>query len=104
MIAALVTFLALFGLIRVFERGREDLDDFVVATVVIIPILATVLVQVVLGFLYPEPLLSYVLPALVLIGLTFGLLWKHLDIHVGRSIGYTVVVVVVNGVLAFLLD
>ncbi len=103
MIGAFITFLVLFGLIRVFERGRDDLDNFVVATVVIIPILSTILVQVVLGFLYPEPLLLYLLPPLVLIGLTFALLWKHLEIHFGRAIGYTIAVAVVNESLAFVL-
>lgn len=103
MIAAFITFLVLYGLISVLERDRDDLDGFVVASVAVIPVLATILVRIVLGLLYPDPLLLQLVPPLVLIGLTFVLLWKHLEIPLGRSIGYTVVVVAVNEVLAVLL-
>ena len=103
MIGAFVTFLVLFGAIKLFERDRDDLDNFVVATAVVVPILVAILIQITLGLLYPEPLLLGLLPPLVLIGLTFSLLWKHLEIHVGRSIGYTVLVVIVNETLAILL-
>ena len=44
-----------------------------------------------------------VLPPLALIGLTFFLLYKNLEIPVGRSIAYTAAVVIVNEVLAFVL-
>ncbi|MGI9357626.1 MAG: hypothetical protein ACR2PF_21025 [Rhizobiaceae bacterium] len=103
MIGAFITFLVLFGLIKVFERKRDDLDNFNIITVAIVPVLAVVLVQVALGFLYPDPTLMLVLPPIVLIGLTFLLLWKNLEIPIGRSIGYTLVVVLVNEALVFLL-
>ncbi len=102
MIAAFVAFLVLVALIKVIERGRDDLDGFVIASVAIIPILAVIVARVAVGFVYPEPLLLMLLPPLILIGLTFGLLWKHLDIPIGRSIGYTVVVVIVHQGLAIL--
>ena len=39
MIGAFITFLVLFGLIKVFEKSRDDLDNFAIATVAIVPIL-----------------------------------------------------------------
>ena len=100
MITILLTFLVLFGLIKVFESKRDDLDGFQAATVAIIPVVSAMLVQIVLGILYPQPLLLVLVPALVLVGLTFFLLYKNLEIPIGRSIGYTVVVIAVNQVVA----
>ena len=97
MLGALFTFLVLFGLIKVFERGREDLDSGQVAMVAIVPVL------VVLGLLYPDPLLLLILPALALLGVTFVLLHKNLEIPVGRSIGYTLAAFVANEVAGFIL-
>jgi hypothetical protein len=103
MIGAFVTFLVLFGLVKTFERKRDDLDNFNIATVAVVPVLSVILVRIVLSFVYPDPTLMALLPAAALIGLTFGLLWKNLDIPVGRSVIYTIVVLVVNEVLAFFL-
>lgn len=103
MLGALITFLVLFGLVKLFERGRDDLDNFQIGMVAVVPILVVVVINVVLGLLYPQPLLMAILPALALIGLTFFLLFKNLEIPMSRSIAYTVAVVVVNEVLAFAL-
>ena len=103
MFGAFLTFLVLFGLIKTFERKRDDLDNFNIATVAIVPIIAFVLVASALGIFYPDPTLQLVLPPLVLIGTTFLLLWKNLEIPVGRSIGYTIAVVVVNEAIGYLL-
>ena len=103
MIGALITFLVLFGLIKIFEKSRDDLDNFGIATVAVIPVLIVIVVSVAIGFVYPSPILLLALPPLVLIGSTFGILWKHLDIPAGRSILYTVVVVIVNQAVAFAL-
>jgi hypothetical protein len=100
MIGALITFVVLFGLIKVFERSRDDLDNFQIGTVAVVPILVVVIVRVVLGLLYPQPVLMMILPPLALIGSTFLLLYKNLEIPIGRSIGYTIAVVIVNEVLA----
>ncbi len=83
-----------------FERGRDDLDGFQIATVAVIPILVVIVLRIALGFLYPQPILMTVLPPLVLIGLTFFLLYKNLEIALGRAIAYTVAVVIVNETLA----
>lgn len=103
MLGALITFLVLFGLIKIFERSRDDLDSFQVGVVAVVPILIVVIIRVVLGLLYPQPILMMVVPPLALIGFTFFLLYKNLDIPLARSIGYTVAVVVVNEVLALVL-
>ncbi len=103
MFGALITFLVLFGLIKIFERSRDDLDSFQIGTVAVIPILVIVVIRVVLGLLYPQRILMLVLPPLVLVGLTFFLLYKHLEVPMGRSIAYTLAVVIVNEVFAILL-
>ena len=100
MIGAIITFLVLLGLIKIFERGRDDLDNFQVGMVAVVPILAMVITQVVLGLLYPQPMLIVALPPLVLIGFTYFLLYKNLEIPMGRSITYTAAVVIVNLVMA----
>ena len=100
---ALVTFFVLFGLIQLFERGREDLDNFTIGTVAVVPVLAAILVRFVVGLLYPDPVILLVLPLVLLIVLTFILLWKNLEIPVARSVLYTVVVVAVNKGLGFIL-
>ena len=103
MIGALITFVVLFGLIKVFESKRDDLDNFNIATAAIVPILCAVLTQVLLTFLFPNPALMLVAPGIVLIGTTFALLWKNLDIPAGKSAAYTTVVALVNEGLAFVL-
>jgi hypothetical protein len=103
MVGALVTFFVLFGLIKLFERGREGLDNFTIGTVAVVPVLAAILVRFVAGLLYPDPVILLVLPPVLLIVLTFILLWKNLEIPVVRSVSYTVVVVAVNEGLGFIL-
>ncbi len=103
MLGALITFAVLFGLITIFERDRDDLDNFQISMVAVVPIIVVVLIRVVLGLVYPQPILMLALPPLALIGVTFLLLHKNLEIPVGRSIGYTVAVVIVNEALGFVL-
>ena len=71
--------------------------------VALVPVLVVVIVQVVIGFFFPDPLLMRVLPPLALIGFTFVLLFKHLEIPIVRSIAYTLAVVTVNTVMAIIL-
>lgn len=103
MLGALITFAVLFGLIRLFERKRDDLDGFDIGMVAIVPVLVVVIIQVVVGFFFPDPLLMRVLPPIALAGFTFVLLFKHLDIAPGRAIAYTLTVVAVNSVMAMML-
>ena len=102
MISVLITFLVLFAMIKIFERNRDDLDNYVIAMVAIVPVGCAVLVRIAVFFLAPDVKPLMFLPGLVLIGTTFGLLWKNLEIPPGRSIIYTVVVVVVSEAQVFL--
>ena len=103
MLGALITFVVLFGLIKTFERGRNDLDNFTIGMVAVAPVIAVVIVVVVLGLVYPSRELLMLVPPIVLIGLTFFLLWKNLEIPAGRSAAYTFVVVLVNEGINYLL-
>ena len=103
MISILVTFVVLFGMIKVFERDRDDLDSFQVATVAIVPVLIVVLLRAGLALLLPIPVVVTLLPPIVLIAATFLLLYKNLEIPLGNSIAYTVAVVIVNETLAYFL-
>ena len=103
MIGALAVFLVLFGLVKLVEKDRDDLDNFQIATVAVVPVLSVILVRVLLGIFLPDPILMLVLPALVFVGLTFFLLWKNLEISLGKSIAFTVIVLVVNESLSLLL-
>lgn len=103
MLGALLTFLVLFALIKIFERNRDDLDNFSIATVAVVPVLSVIAVRVTLGMLYPNPLLLLLLPVVILIGMTYFLLWKHLDIPAGRSATYTIAVLLVNEGVGYLL-
>ena len=105
MLSALVAFVVLFGLIKVFERKRDDLDNFNIATVAIVPILANILVGSVIGMAELQPsLLTQLLPGVVLALATFLLLWKNLEIPVGRSLIYTIAVVSVHEGFGLLLS
>jgi hypothetical protein len=103
MLVALITFSVLFGLVRIFERKRDDLDGFDIGMVALVPVLVVVIVQVVISFFFSDPLLMRVLPPLALIGFTFVLLFRHLEIPIIRSIAYTLAVVTVNTVMAIML-
>ena len=103
MIGAFVTFLVLFGLIKLFERGRDDLDNFNIAVVAIVPVIVVAIARFALALVVPDPLLAVLVSSLLLIALTFGLLWKNLGIPKGRSAAYTTVVVLVNEGLGLLL-
>lgn len=96
MIAALIAFVVLFGLIRVFDRDRDDLDNFQIATVAIVPVLVVMLLRMSLELLFPQPLLIMVLPPLAFIGFTFFLLHRTLEIPLGKAIAYSLVVLLVN--------
>lgn len=102
MLGALLTFLVLVALVKIFERKRDDLDNFSIATVAVVPVLSVIAVRVTLGMLYPNPVLILLVPLIVLIGMTFFLLWKHLDIPASRSAAYTFAVILVNEGVGFL--
>lgn len=96
MIGAVITILVLFLMVKVFEKDRDDLDTFQLATVAVLPVLCIIVVRITLAFVYPNPTLTMLLPPILMVGLTFALLWKHLEIPALRSATYTIVVIVVN--------
>jgi hypothetical protein len=96
MIGLFLTVLLLFGLIKFFEKKRDDIETFNLITVAIVPAISSFLTLVAVGAFFPElPLLQF-LPLAVLIATTFGLLWKHLEIPAGRSALYALAIVVLN--------
>ena len=103
MLGAIITIFVLFGMVRLLEKDRDDIDTFQLATVAVVPSLCVILYRVVVGLILPDPILMTIVPPILLIALTFGLLWKHLEIPLGRSVLYTVVVIVVNIGLGWLL-
>lgn len=103
MIGALITFAVLFGLIKVFEKDRDDLDNFNIAMVAIVPILIALLVGAGISMMIPEPGPLLYLPSVVLLVTTFVLLWKNLEIPINRAIGYTLAIVVVNELMGLAL-
>ena len=103
MFAAFITFLVLVALIKIFERKRDDLDNFNVAMVAIVPVLVVFMVGFGMGMLVPDPgNLVFMLPA-IQIALTFILLWKNLEIPVAKSLAYTITVVLVHQALGWFL-
>ncbi len=46
MFGALITFLVLFGLIKIFERSRDDLDSLQIGMVAVVPILVVVVIRI----------------------------------------------------------
>jgi len=103
MVGAFVTFIVLYGLLYCFERGRTEVDGFSIATVAGAPVLLVFLVSVSLSFLYPHPVALAVLPLATLLITTFLLLFKLMELSAGRSAAYTVVVLIVNIGISFVL-
>ena len=103
MFGAFATFLVLYGLLYALERKRTEVDGFSIASVVGIPLIASVLAMIGLGFLYPDPLLLATVPLAILLIGTFLMLKKFIELPTGRSLAYTVVVLVVNVALAVIL-
>ena len=103
MLGIFLAFAVLFVLIKVFEKSRDDLDNFNIATVAIVPVLVVFLTNIALASMEAEGLLLLVVPATVLVLTTFLLLWKNLEIPAGRSALYTVAVLLANEAFALLL-
>jgi len=103
LLAAFATFLILYALIYTFERENTAVDGFSIASVVGIPLIASVLVAIGLGILFPDPLLSATLPLATLLIGTFLMLKMLMELSIGRSIAYTGAVLLVNVAIALVL-
>ena len=101
MIGAFITFLILYGLLYWLERERTEVDAFSIGAVAGVPVLMVVLVTVLLGMFYPNPLALAFAPLAILLISTFVLLLKIIELPVGRAVAYTAVVFVLNVGLSF---
>ena len=95
MLTGLLVFVFLYGLIAIFERNRDDLDAFSIATAVIGPTLAIVVMRIIGSVLGLGPWAG-LLEVLTLIIVTYLVLTKHLDFSAKRAIWYTVAVFFFN--------
>jgi hypothetical protein len=89
---ALLTFAFLYVLIFAFEKNR-NVDPFLVAEVVVVPIVVALLPAFVAGLLGYTALAGW-LWTLILVGATYVAVWRLLEILVYRSAGYATVVAV----------
>ncbi len=104
MLSGIVTFALLFALIWVFERKRrKDLDEFSIATAVVVPIIIAALILIIGGLLGFYPWSAYVAWFAELVA-TFLVLWKFLEIPGIRSIMYTIAVLITKVVLAITIE
>lgn len=104
MLGILISFAVLFALIKIFEKDRDDLDDYSVATAAIVPGLLGLLASIGLTAAEAEQMISLLVPAAVVVLATFFLLWKNLELSLGRSIAYTVAVFASHQVIGILLS
>lgn len=102
MAGAAIGFLVLFAALWLFERKKRDLDAFIIAVVVIAPILVLFLFSLVMFLLGLGGFVP--LGGLVLYFATTVLaLWKFLDLPIGRALAYGFLVLLVNELVALLL-
>ena len=95
MIGAILIFVFLYALIYFFERKRDDLDAFSIATAVVVPTIVVVLIRVGGYFLGLGPW-TELLAIVGLIAATYLVLAKNLDIKPSRAAGYTAAVFAFN--------
>ena len=102
MLGVAVNFVVLYGIVWLFERKRSELDAGSIATAVIIPVIVLILFRVAAYFLGLGVVGDISSPILYLL-VTFFVLWKLLEIPVGRSATYSIALFVVNVGLAMVL-
>ncbi|MDJ0926641.1 MAG: hypothetical protein QNJ73_03235 [Gammaproteobacteria bacterium] len=95
MFGALLTFIFLYGVIWLFERKHRDIDAFLVAVAVVVPVIASFLTSIGAGVLGLGAAGAW-LGFLVLIGATYLSLAKIMGLPGKRAAGYTAAVVVFN--------
>ncbi len=90
---AFLTFVFLYALIFIVERKRRDIDAFLVAVAVVAPVIAAFLVTIAAGFFGYRALAAW-LWMLTLLGVTFVVLRRTLEMPAGRALSYTGAVLV----------
>ena len=89
MILAVLQFGVLFLAIRTLEREREDLDSFSIATAVIVPLLTAALLSWWIALTAPQWPFVRLLPPTAGTLVALLVLWRHLELPLWRSLGYT---------------
>ncbi len=100
MIQAILTFAFLYGLIYFFERDRDDLDAFSIATAVVVPVIVTLFVQVGAALVGLGPWVGLIALATLAVA-TYLILAVHLEIKASHAIAYTAAVLVFNVLFEF---
>jgi hypothetical protein len=95
MIGAIFTFVLLYALIYLFERQRDDLDAFSIATAVVVPTILVLVVHFMLRFAGIDRWAGLV-EILVLVVATYMVLTMSLAIRRARALTYTSVILVFN--------
>ncbi len=88
MISAILTFAFLYGLISFFERDRDDLDAFSIATAVVVPVIVTIFVQIGAGLIGLAQWADLIGLGTLAIA-TYLILAIHLEIKASHAIAYT---------------
>jgi hypothetical protein len=91
---SLLTFAFLYGLIFLMERGRSEVDPFLVAVAAIAPMISAFLLAFAAGIFGLPAIVTIWIWMITLIGVTFLVLLRTLQIPVVRAVGYTIAVFV----------
>lgn len=102
MVGAAISFLVLFAALWLFERKKRDLDAFIIAVVVIAPVLILLLFSFGMFLAGLGAAVPFAGPVLFLVTIVAAL-WKFLDLPIGRALAYGVLVILVNDLVALLL-
>lgn len=103
-----ISFLVLFAALWLLERKKRELDAFIIAVVVIAPVLVLFLFWFVMALLVAEGddggwAAAGIAGFLIYLATTVGALWRFLDLPIGRALAYGALVVVVNVLVGLVL-
>jgi hypothetical protein len=94
--------LALYGLIRLFERNRSEIDGFDIALAAIAPVIVLLLARGVMVLFHLGAWANYA-ALIVFTGAIVLILWKMAKIPLKRSFVYALVILVLNVTLSLVL-
>jgi len=96
---AALAFVVLFAALWLFERKKRDLDAFLIAVVIIAPLLIVLLFSLLMVLLDLGGYAQLARAVLYFVT-TVAALWKFLELPIGRALAYGVLVLLVNGLVA----
>ena len=96
----MLTFLFLYGLILVFDRKRDDLDAFTVATAAFVPAVLVFLFRMAAGYLEFGAWAAFAELGLLIVA-TYLVLTLNLGFKAGRAAAYTGAVFALNIAASF---